>query len=165
MRMILPALSAASLCFFSASIFAQSNACDLNSDGVVNVIDVQLATDLIQGIGTLMCTFTIGGSAVFCNPAVVSLIINAALGAPCTHYITLGLPAITSSNVVGYNVYRGSTTGGPYTILNTSLVTGTSYTDVSVAPGTSYYYVATAVSGTGTQSSYSNQVQATTTSP
>lgn len=36
--------------------------------------------------------------------------------------------------IAGYNVYRASTTGGPYTQINAALVTGTLYTDSFTLP-------------------------------
>jgi hypothetical protein len=65
----------------------------------------------------------------------------------------------STSTVVGYNVYRGGQTGGPYAKVF-SLDPNTSYTDNSVAAGNSYYYVTTAVDSEGEESAYSNQVQA-----
>jgi fibronectin type 3 domain-containing protein len=62
--------------------------------------------------------------------------------------------------VVGYNLYRGATSGGPYAKVNPVLNASTSYTDNSVQAGTTYYYVSTAVNGSGTESTYSNQLQA-----
>jgi fibronectin type 3 domain-containing protein len=41
-----------------------------------------------------------------------------------------------------------------------SLVSGLSFTDSSVQSGTNYYYVTTAVDGSGDESAYSNEVQA-----
>ena len=67
--------------------------------------------------------------------------------------------------VVGYNLYRGATSGGPYAKLNPVLNASTSYTDNSVQAGTTYYYVSTAVNGSGTESTYSNQLQAVIPSP
>jgi len=64
----------------------------------------------------------------------------------------------SSSQVEGYNIYRGGKTGGPYTKIF-SLDPNTSYTDNTVAGGNTYFYVTTAVSSTG-ESAYSNQVQA-----
>ena len=51
----------------------------------------------------------------------------------------------STSPVVGYNVYRGTQSGGPYQKLNLSPQPGTSYTDASVQSGVTYFYVATAV--------------------
>jgi hypothetical protein len=77
------------------------------------------------------------------------------------HSVTLSWTASTSS-VAGYNVYRGTVSGGPYTLqLNNSLITGLSFTDNSAQAGATYYYVAVAVNSSGTESAYSNQASAT----
>jgi len=67
----------------------------------------------------------------------------------------------SSTSFAGFNVYRGSVSGGPYSKVNTTLITGTSYTDTSVASGQTYYYVATEENSAGTESAYSSQVTAT----
>jgi hypothetical protein len=75
------------------------------------------------------------------------------------HSVALSWNASTSQ-VVGYNIYRGVTSGGPYTKLNTSANTSTAYTDNSVHNGQIYYYVTTAVDSSNQESVYSNQVSA-----
>lgn len=75
------------------------------------------------------------------------------------HSVSLNWNASTST-VSGYNVYRSTTNGSGYVKVNSSLVAGLSYSDTSVQSGTTYYYVTTAIDSTGTESSYSNQVQA-----
>lgn len=77
------------------------------------------------------------------------------------HSVDLSWNASTSQNVIGYNVYRGTTSGGPYTQINSVLDPSTVYTDTSVADGTTYYYVTTAVNSNNEESVYSNQAQAT----
>jgi fibronectin type 3 domain-containing protein len=67
--------------------------------------------------------------------------------------------------VAGYNVYRAGQSGGPYTLLNSALVSGTTYTDPTVQPGQTYYYVATAMDSANLESQYSNQVKAVVPSP
>jgi len=71
----------------------------------------------------------------------------------------------TDPNVVGFNVYRGIKHGGPYQQINTALDAATSYIDYTVAAGTTYYYVTTAVDSGGQQSAYSNETAATIPSP
>ena len=66
----------------------------------------------------------------------------------------------SSSVVTGYNIYRSATSGGPYTTLNSSLNASTTFTDMSVLSGQTYYYVVTAVNASNVESAYSNQVQA-----
>ena len=60
----------------------------------------------------------------------------------------------------GYNIKRGSASGGPYSLLKAS--TQTSYADVSVSAGLTYYYVVTAYNSTG-ESGNSNEVSVTLT--
>jgi len=83
---------------------------------------------------------------------------------PVQHSVALGL-APGSSNVVGYNVYRSSTSNGPYIKLNSPLVTSTSYTDATVLANQSYFYVGTSVDSAGNETAYSNQVSATIPTP
>ncbi len=64
----------------------------------------------------------------------------------------------SSSAVAGYNVYRGLTSGS-YSRLNSTLNANTSYTDNTVASGTTYYYAATAVSSSGQESGYSTPLK------
>ena len=76
-----------------------------------------------------------------------------------THSVALSWNASTST-VSGYNVYRGTLSGGSYLRINSSLVAGLSYTDSTVQNTTTYYYVTTAVDNTGVESVYSNQAPA-----
>ena len=57
--------------------------------------------------------------------------------------------------IVGYNVYRGSQSGGPYTKINTVLQAST-----NVSGGQTYYYVTTAVDANSVESAHSNEAQA-----
>ncbi len=66
-----------------------------------------------------------------------------------------------SPGVVGYNVYRSTVSGGPYTKINSALISGTTYNDQAVQSGQTYYYVTTAVNNQGMESGYSNQASAT----
>jgi hypothetical protein len=74
---------------------------------------------------------------------------------------TVGLAwSPSTSPVIGYNVYRGTESGGPYQLLTSSPQPDTSYTDGTVLTGTTYFYVATAVDSNHVESTYSNQAQA-----
>src|SRR5258708_10974740 len=64
---------------------------------------------------------------------------------PVSHSVTLDWTASKSSNIVGYNVYRGSTSGGPY--VQIGFVGGTLYVDTNVSSGQTYFYVVTALDG------------------
>jgi hypothetical protein len=70
-----------------------------------------------------------------------------------------------SPGVVGYNIYRGAKSGGPYTKANTALDASTAFTDSLVTAGLTYYYVTTAVDGSSNESAYSNEVAAVIPTP
>ena len=80
--------------------------------------------------------------------------------ASAQHSVTLTWNASTSSNVVGYNIYRSGQSGGPYAKINTALDPSTTYVDTNVQSGATYYYVVTAVDSSGRESAYSNQIKA-----
>jgi hypothetical protein len=81
--------------------------------------------------------------------------VNFTATAAQSHSVVLTWLASTST-VSGYNVYRGTANGGPYTLVNTSLVAGLSFTDSTVQNGLTYFYVATAVDSSGNESPYSS---------
>ena len=84
--------------------------------------------------------------------------------APIQHSVDLSWGASSSSNLQGYNVYRAGVSGGPYAAV-VSANSGTTFVDASVQSGQTYFYVVTAVDTSGTESAYSNQVQAVIPSP
>lgn len=51
--------------------------------------------------------------------------------------------------VAGYNAYRAALAGGPYTKLNTTLITVTSFNDTTVSPATTYFYCVETVDTSG----------------
>ena len=77
-----------------------------------------------------------------------------------SYSVELSWKASTSSDVIGYNVFRSTTSGGPYTKINPVVIAGTNYKDPSVAAGKTYYYVSTAVNGSEEQSVHSAQTSA-----
>jgi hypothetical protein len=85
-------------------------------------------------------------------------------GSTVQHSVDVNWGASTST-VAGYNVYRGTVSGGPYSKINSTLITGLTYTDNTVSSGATYYYVVTAVAADGTESSFSSQVQAVIPTP
>jgi len=79
---------------------------------------------------------------------------------PAAQSVTLSWTASTSSNVVGYNVYRGTTSGGPYANIASVSAASIGYTDITVVSGTTYYYVVTTVGPGNVQSVNSNEAVA-----
>ena len=111
-------------------------------------------------LGGVTGTLTISSNA----PTVQVVLAGQGASAPVKHTVTLSWePSI--STVVGYNVYRGSVSGGPYSRLNPSLDSFTSYADHSVLSGKTYYYVVTALDDTNIESAFSNQASVTIPTP
>ena len=71
----------------------------------------------------------------------------------------------SSSQVIGYRVYRSEVSGGPYSAMNGAAIDALAYDDATVASGTTYYYVVIAVDASGAESIDSNQVTAVVPSP
>jgi hypothetical protein len=70
------------------------------------------------------------------------------------------VPAEGASAITGYNVYRGTASGGEALLV--SGVAGTTYADTTAVSGTTYYYQVTAVNAEG-EGARSNEVSATPT--
>jgi len=106
--------------------------------------------------GSLPGSVTVTSNATG-SPATITLTGTGVTATP--HTVALSWTASTST-VSGYNVYRSTTSGTGYAKLNTSLVSTVSYTDSTVTNATTYFYVTTAVDGSGNESSFSNQATA-----
>jgi fibronectin type 3 domain-containing protein len=91
------------------------------------------------------------------SPTAVSLTGSGA--ASGSHSVTLSWTP-SASAYVGFDVFRGTVSGGPYTQINTAMVPTPTYTDTTVAAGQTYYYVATQLNSSGVQSGYSNETVA-----
>ncbi len=95
------------------------------------------------------------GQVTFFSDATNSPSVVTFSGAGTQHSVSLSWNASTSQ-VIGYNIYRGASSGGPYTKLNSSLISGLSFTDNNVQSGSTYFYAATSVDSGNTESLYSN---------
>ena len=142
----------------NASDFAQSNTCGSSLAAGANCTIVVMFTPSVAGTEAASLSIADNCSG---SPQTVSL------SGAGTHDVILSWTASTTAGVVGYNVYRGTTSGGPYpTELNSAPINGTTYTDETVQAGQTYYYVVTAVASNDvTQSADSNQVSAPVPSP
>ena len=142
----------------NASDFAQTNTCGSSLAAGANCTIVVMFTPSVAGTEAASLSIADNSSG---SPQTVSL------SGAGTHDVILSWTASTTAGVVGYNVYRGTTSGGESaTPLNSSPINGTTYSDETVQAGQTYYYVVTAVaSDDGTQSAYSNQTSSTVPSP
>ncbi len=125
-------------------------------------------TGLANGIYTVTpsntgYTFSPGSKNVTISGSNVTGV-NFTATAQVAHSATLSWVASTST-VAGYNIYRSSVSGGPYTKMNSSLVTLLTFTDTTVLAGQTYFYVATSVNASNVESSYSNEISAVIPTP
>ncbi len=110
---------------------------------------------------------TSSANATFISNASNSPAMESLTGSGMTpqHTVSLGWNTTTSSGVAGYNIYRATISTGPFTRINSALDATPYDTDSTVTAGQTYYYAVTAVSTTGSESGYSNQVQVTIPTP
>jgi hypothetical protein len=144
----------------NASDFAQSNTCGSSLAAGANCTIAVMFTPSVAGTRAASLRIADNSSG---SPQTVPL-----SGAGTHDVILHWNPSPTPG--IGYNVYRGTKSGGESTTpLNSSPVaagctstTTCTYTDATVAAGTTYYYTVTTVGSNGdTQSANSNQVSAT----
>ena len=104
---------------------------------------------------------TVSGSLSFVSNASTSTVGEtvSGTGQAAQYKVSLSWSPSTST-VTGYNVYRGTTSGGPYARVNPSVDTVTTYADSTVQSGQTYYYVTTSVASGGMESKYSNETSA-----
>ncbi len=84
---------------------------------------------------------------------------SATISVAAPHSVSLSWSPSSSSGISSYKLYRGTASGGPYSLL-TSGLSSTTYTDSTVQSGSSYYYVTTAVNSSGQESGYSGEAKA-----
>ena len=85
---------------------------------------------------------------------------------PIAHSVDISWLASATSGLQGYNVYRGTTSGGPYSRIS-SLLSATTllFTDGTVVSGQHYFYVVTDLNTSGVESATSNEVAVTVPVP
>ncbi len=121
-------------------------------------------TGLTNGTTYYYVVTAVNGSGESGNSSQVSATPQvAAPSAPTNVTATVGNAQVAlswsaSSGATSYNVKRSTTSGGPYTTVGSPTTPG--YTNTGLTNGTTYYYVVTAVNGSG-ESGNSSQVSAT----
>jgi Abnormal spindle-like microcephaly-assoc'd, ASPM-SPD-2-Hydin len=106
----------------------------------------------------------VSGSISFLSSAANSptseAVTGTGIGGTVTHSVSLSWTP-SPSEVIGYNVYRGTAPGGPYpSKLTPTPQSTTTLVDNTVVGGTTYYYVATSVDNNSVESVYSDQIVA-----
>jgi hypothetical protein len=90
---------------------------------------------------------------------IMLLVCLAGLEKACARNVTLNWDASNSSNITGYHVYYGTTSGIYSYKVNAGNTTAVTITNL--APGVTYYFVATSQDANGNQSPYSGEVSLT----
>jgi fibronectin type 3 domain-containing protein len=75
--------------------------------------------------------------------------------------VTLNWSAVADSTLKGYNVYSSNASGGTYTLLTSSPITATTFTDTTAVVGSPTFYKVTAVDGSSGLSSTASTASAT----
>jgi hypothetical protein len=114
----------------------------------------------VQVLYTPTASGSAAGTLTFVNDGATINKTEAVEASAGTPYVTLTWVRSTSE-VEGYNIYRGTSSSGPLTRLNSSVDTEASYVDSTVALSNTYYYATTAVGTDGKESGYSNLVEVT----
>ena len=106
--------------------------------------------------GTVTGKITVSSNASN-SPASISL--SGTGVAAASHSVALSWTG-DASGVTGFNTYSSAVSGGPFVKLTSTPLSSPSYTDTSVQPGRTYYYVVTAVNSSNQESTYSSEVTA-----
>jgi hypothetical protein len=141
----------------NAGDFAQTNTCGSSVAAGANCAIAVIFTPSALGTRTASLGVTDNASG---SPQTVLL---SGTGA---HYVVLSWTASATSGVGGYNAYRGTASSGPFSQLNSSPISGTTFNDGNVQAGQTVYYVVTAIASDDvTESANSNVASATVPSP
>lgn len=112
--------------------------------------------------GTVSGSFTLSSNGT----VMLSVPLSGSGLAPLAHSVDVTWVASTSSSLQGYNVYRGTISGGPYTKISATLSPTTLlFTDTTPFSGQKYFYVVTAVDTSGAESAASTEVAVTIPAP
>ena len=142
----------------NASDYSQTGSCGSSIAAGANCTIAVLFTPSAAGARTAALSIADNASG---SPQAVSL------SGTGGHDVILSWVASTTSGIIGYNIYRGTTSGGESsTPLNSTPTSNTTFADENVTAGALYYYVVTAVGAGGvTVSAASNEASATVPTP
>jgi hypothetical protein len=112
----------------------------------------------LTGIPTKVVTDSFVVKATGCGGGVSQASYKIVIQSTANHVVGLDWNASTSTDVVGYNVYR-SPDAATWKKINVSLIGPTLYSDSTVANSSTYYYAATAVDIEGHESRKTSPVK------
>jgi hypothetical protein len=142
---------------------AASSSSQFALEGASFPVTVAAGQNVSYNVGfTPKSSGTTSGSLSFASNASNSQTLESMTGVGLVQQYSVDLAWTPStSQVAGYNVYRGTSSQGPYSKINSALDPSTAYTDSTVTSGQTYYYAATAVDSSGDESAYSTPITAT----
>ena len=112
--------------------------------------------------GTVSGSFTLSSNGT----VMLSVPLSGTGLAPLAHSVDVTWVASTSASLQGYNVYRGTVSGGPYSKISPILSPTTLlFTDATPLSGHQYFYVVTAVDTSGAESAASTEVAVSIPTP
>lgn len=123
---------------------------------IIAILGGFLVTASLPAIATQNVTISVPGIASASINLGGGLSINTTLQALATQSVTLAWNPSISPNIIGYDIYYGGVSG----IYTNEIFVGnvTNITVPGLVDGGTYYFVATAVNGSGIQSSFSSQL-------
>jgi hypothetical protein len=130
--------------------------------GLSGVSSSSTTSFLIQGTPTTAATYSVSIAVKGCGGHISTNSYSISIGLPSSqHIVGLSWFPSTSANITGYNVYRATVSGGPYSRINSGgLVAATLYDDATVISGTTYFYVVAVVNSSGVESGFGNEAKA-----
>jgi len=111
-----------------------------------------------SGTPSKAATYSFTISASGCGGHAVQASYKVVIQASADHVVDLSWKASSTTDVVGYNVYRGPD-GKSWSKINVSVAASTAYSDSTVADSSTYYYATTAIDKYGAESTKSNIVK------
>jgi len=109
----------------------------------------------LSGTPSKAATYSFTVSATGCGGHATQASYKVVIQATADHVVDLNWSPSSTTDVAGYNIYRGPD-GKSWNKINASLTASTSYSDSSVADSSTYFYAATAVDLKGNESQKSN---------
>src|SRR5205823_2292337 len=122
--------------FTATGTFTDGSTQNLTNSVTWTSSNAPVATVSVSG---LLTAVSIGSANITATQSGITSNILAVAITAQPHSVDLSWSPSTSV-VVGYNVYRGTQSGGPYTLINSGLVATTIFTDTTVQNGTTYFY-------------------------
>jgi hypothetical protein len=123
--------------------------------GVAMRVSSSTTSIVLSGTPTKAAAYSFTVSATGCGGNTAKTSYKVAVQPGAHHVVNLKWKASTTTNVAGYNIYRGPD-GKSWAKINASLAASTIYSDLTVADSSTYFYAATAVDIKGKESKKSN---------